>query len=136
MDLHGLDLRARWDAHGLELSSYDDPNDLAKATGRFWLRHMLRAHEATQGPVSRKRAENLAQYLATAVVALRKACEARNLPLHQRLEHERRVYDLVLRELTQQVAGYSASHSAGHCRWSSLKLLRRLQRQLQCWSMS
>lgn len=111
MDLHGLDLRAGWDAHGLELSSYDDPNDLAKATGRFWLRHMLRAHEATQGPVSRKRAENLAQYLATAVVALRKACEARGLPLHQRLEHERRVYDLVLRELTQQVAGYSASHS-------------------------
>lgn len=111
MDLSTLDLRRGWDSHGLEAAGLRDPEDLAKSAGRFWLRHMLRAHETTQGPLSRRRAENLAAYLAGAVSDLREVCEARGMPVHQRLEHERCVYDVVLAELTNQVASYSASHA-------------------------
>ena len=93
------------------LLAAQDPDQIAQETGRFWVRHMLRAHESTQSATSRQRAEKLAVFLADAVTQLRAACEAQGVSQHAKLEHERRIYDVVFADLSQQVAGYSASHS-------------------------
>ena len=105
--------------HDEESTEYSQFRTVSTAT-KFWLQHMLREHQLRKGLTqdvsssARPRTpavKNLSQFLSSAIEHIRWSCTAAGWDAPQQKELERRVYNVVLDELSDQVASHQ--HSRG-----------------------
>ena len=81
----------------------------AKSAAQFWLRNLLRTHNLKQGVGEsgwrgKENLRRLAEFLSSAVQHVRYACRAEGWTAPDRAELERQVYNIVVDELSGQVA--------------------------------
>lgn len=81
----------------------------AKSAAQFWLRNLLRTHNLKQGVGEKgwrgkESLRRLAEFLSSAVQHVRYACQAEGWTTPDRAELERQVYNIVVDELSGQVA--------------------------------
>ena len=98
--------------HDEESAEYSQFRTVSTAT-KFWLQHMLREHNLRKGvtadlPLNSNRpktpaVKNLSQFLSSAIEHIRWSCTAAGWDAPKQKDLERRVYNVVLDELSDQV---------------------------------
>ena len=86
----------------------------AKSAAQFWLRNLLRTHNLKQGVGEggwrgKENLRRLAEFLSSAVQHVRYACQAEGWTTPDRAELERQVYNIVVDELSGQVAAQTTT---------------------------
>jgi hypothetical protein len=89
----------------------------AKSAAQFWLRNLLRTHNfkqatATGGWRGKEHVRRLAEFLASAVSHVRYAVNAEGWTAPDRAELERQIYNIVVDELSEQVASHATSRGS------------------------
>ena len=103
--------------HDEESDQFSQFRTVATAT-KFWLQHMLREHNLRKGLTADVSAsqrpktpavKNLGQFLSSAIEHIKWSCTAAGWDAPQTKDLERRVYNVVLDELSDQVASHQQS---------------------------
>jgi hypothetical protein len=89
----------------------------AKSAAQFWLRNLLRTHNFKQAAAQggwrgKEHVRRLAEFLASAVSHVRYAVQAEGWTAPDRAELERQIYNIVVDELSHQVASQATSRGS------------------------